>query len=146
MTEKREIIARAKKFFNDLNQETMDLVDDFYDQDVVFKDPLVSFDNRQSLKNYYKGLYHQVNFIRFTFENEMVSKYKCSFSWTMEMSCGLNKGEPMLVDGISTIRFGGKEGKVVYHRDYYDMGEFVYERIPIVKNVVKFIKKKMLAH
>ena len=52
----------------------------------------------------------------------------------------------MAVDGISTIRFGGKEGKAVYHRDYYDMGEFVYERIPVVKNIIKLIKKKMLAH
>lgn len=146
MTHHNDILERAKKFFNDLNKDTMDLVDEFYDQDIVFKDPLVSFNNGQSLKDYYKGLYHQVTFIRFTFQNEVVSGSQCSFSWTMEMTCGLNKGKPMTVDGISTIRFGGKEGKAVYHRDYYDMGEFVYERIPVVKSVIKLIKKKMLAH
>jgi len=124
----------------------MDAVDEFYDQDIVFKDPLVSFSNRPSLKDYYRRLYNNVSSIHFTFANEVVSGSECSFSWTMTMTCGLNKGEPMSVDGISTIRFGGKEGKAIYHRDYYDMGEFVYERIPVVNNIIKLIKKKMLAH
>ena len=146
MTHKKEILERAKKFFNQLNKDTMELVDDFYDKEVVFKDPLVSFGDRQALKDYYKGLYDQVSFIRFTFENEVVSGSECSFSWKMEMTCGLNKGEKMSVDGISTIRFGGKEGKAIYHRDYYDMGEFVYERIPVVKSIIKLIKKNMLKH
>lgn len=146
MTKRNSPLQRSKEFFNHLNKETMDLVDDFYDQDVVFKDPLVLFSNRQPLKEYYRGLYQNVSLIRFTFENEVLSGPQCTFSWTMEMTCGLNNGEPMSVNGISTIRFGGKEGKAVYHRDYYDMGEFVYERIPIVKSVIKLIKKKMLAH
>lgn len=141
-----DILERAKKFFNDLNNETMDAVDEFYDQDVVFKDPLVSFSHRQALKDYYKGLYNNVQSIQFTFANEIVSGSKCSFSWTMTMTCGLNKGKPMSVDGMSTISFGGPEGKAVYHRDYYDMGEFVYEQLPVIKNIIKLIKKKMLAH
>jgi hypothetical protein len=146
MTHNTDIIERTKKFFNHLNKETIDAVNDFYDQEIAFKDPLVSFSNRLSLKDYYRGLYNNVSSIHFTFENEIQNGLECSLSWTMEMTCGLNNGNPMAVDGISTIRFGGKEGKAIYHRDYYDMGEFVYERIPIVKNVIKLIKKKLLAH
>ena len=141
-----DILERAKEFFNYLNKDTMESVNDFYDENIVFKDPLVSFTNRKALRDYYQGLYNNVSSIHFTFENEVVTESECTFSWSMHMVCGLNGGKPMVVDGISTIRFGGKEGKAIFHRDYYDMGEFVYERIPIVKNIISVIKKKMLEH
>jgi hypothetical protein len=31
----------------------------------------------------------------------------------------------------------------MFHRDYFDLGEFVYERIPVLNSVVKFIKNRM---
>ncbi len=55
----------------------------------------------------------------------------------------LNSGREITVDGVSLITFRGAEGKVISHRDYFDMGEFIYERVPILSSVIGFIKNKM---
>jgi hypothetical protein len=61
---------------------------------------------------------------------------------TLETS-KLNGGKPFSVEGNSVIVFGGPEGKAIYHRDYFDMGEFVYERIPVLGALVRYIKEQM---
>ena len=57
----------------------------------------------------------------------------------------LNAGKPIAVDGVSVIKVGGMQGKVIYHRDYFDMGAFIYEHIPLLGNVIKGIKAKMIS-
>jgi hypothetical protein len=41
------------------------------------------------------------------------------------------------------IPFAGKDGKVISDRDYFDMGEFIYERVPVLRSVIGYIKRKM---
>jgi len=35
---------------------------------------------------------------------------------------------------------------VIYHRDYFDMGAFVYENIPVLGSVVRYTKKRLSKH
>ena len=63
--------------------------------------------------------------------------------WVMTLKTKkLNKGKPIIVPGSSHIRYN-EEGKAIYHRDYFDMGEMVYSHVPIVGRMVNFVKKKM---
>ena len=59
---------------------------------------------------------------------------------------GLKGGERVLLDGTSHIRYGGESGKVIYHRDYFDMGAFVYENIPVLGPIVRYTKKRLSKH
>ena len=53
----------------------------------------------------------------------------------------LNDGKMFEVIGGSEIHF--KDGLVIYHRDYFDMGEFIYERISVIGFIVKKIKDRL---
>ena len=53
----------------------------------------------------------------------------------------LNKGKEFVVQGVSEIHF--ENNLVTYHRDYFDMGEMVYERIPIFGWITKKIKNRL---
>ncbi|HGP4674712.1 TPA: nuclear transport factor 2 family protein, partial [Vibrio cholerae O1] len=35
------------------------------------------------------------------------------------------------------------EGKVTYHRDYFDMGEMLYEQLPVLGQVIRAIKRRL---
>jgi len=67
-------------------------------------------------------------------------------AWKMIMESKLNGGKPTELDALSYIKFGGSENKAIYHRDYYDMGQFVYEYVPILKNIIKLVKRKLSSH
>ena len=54
----------------------------------------------------------------------------------------LDKARPIIVDGISHIRYNSA-GEAEYHRDYFDMGQMIYDHVPFVRGMVKFVDKRM---
>jgi limonene-1,2-epoxide hydrolase len=53
----------------------------------------------------------------------------------------MNKGKPIAVDGITMLKIA--DDRVVYHRDYYDLGQMVYENIPLIGRLIKKIKRAL---
>lgn len=142
-----QIHSKAKGFFISLNKNTMGLVDEFYDENIVFRDPLVEINNRKQMKNYYANMYKNVESVAWSFSDEISDKDNCVLAWKMTLQAkNFNGNKPLVVDGVSVIKFGGKEGKAIYHRDYFDLGAFVYEGLPVLGSMVRFVKKKMASH
>ena len=135
--------ARLQRFFAELNRDTMHLVDAFYDEQVHFRDPIVEIRGRQAMRRYYAGLYANVTAIRFEFSEIMTTDDDVAAVWTMRLNAsGLNGGKTVVVPGISHFRFGSGD-QVVYHRDYFDMGPFIYEHVPVLKQIVRFVKSRL---
>ncbi|MCA9400021.1 MAG: nuclear transport factor 2 family protein [Candidatus Omnitrophica bacterium] len=137
------------KFFVELNKDTMHLVDAFYDESIVFQDPLISLNGRQAMRQYYERMYKNVEYIHFDITDEIFleGEGKATLVWRMTLIAKhFNGNKPLKLDGVSVIHFGGKDGKAVYHRDYFDMGAFVYESVPLLGSIIRFIKKKMRTH
>lgn len=133
-----------QEFFNLFSKDRMDLVEQFYDPDIHFMDPMVNFQTRDELKRYYEKLYQNVDSIRFDFSAEAKDGDTHIAVWKMILTAKkFNGGKPVIVDGVSHVRFGGKEGKAVYHRDYFDMGAFVYEHVPVLSGLIRLVKKIM---
>jgi hypothetical protein len=140
-------LSEIESLFNNFNSDTIHLADDFYDTDVVFLDPIVELRGRDALKAYYADMYENVTSIRFDFSGGMEKDDEVVVFWTMEVRAkGLKGGEPVLLDGVSHIRYGGDSGRVIYHRDYFDMGAFVYENVPVLGSIVRYAKKRLSKH
>ncbi len=136
-------LERSKKFFEDLNINTMNLVDEFYDPQVVFQDPIHILQGSSQVKSYYENLYKNVDSIRFEFLEAIESGRTVSLTWRMHLKTpALNDGQEFSVDGVSIIHFG-ENSKVLRHRDFFDMGEFVYERVSVLKWIIQYIKGRM---
>lgn len=52
----------------------------------------------------------------------------------------LNGGSEFRVAGVSIIKFNDK---IYSHRDYFDLGAMLYEQLPIIRTLTKFIKRKL---
>ena len=136
-------LENSKIFFDKLSAQNIELVDRFYDTNIVFQDPVHQLKGVDSVRNYYKGLYENVDAIRFEYGKGIEAGDSVSLPWRMFLKTqSINSGKEITVDGVSLITFNSN-GKAVSHRDYFDMGEFVYERVPVLKSVVGYIKKKL---
>ena len=129
--------------FNTLNKDNFSqVVDEFYHEEIEFTDPVERIKGREGIKQYYGNMYKNVKEIKFHF-SEMVTQGDTVVGiWVMTLKTdSLNGGEPYQIEGNSVIRF--KDGKAIYHRDYFDMGAFIYERVPVIGWLVRKVKAKL---
>jgi len=134
----------SKDFFTQLNSQSMHLIEEFYDEKIVFVDPLGQHSGQASIKEYYTKLYKGAEYVRFEFEDQIKQENSEVLFWKMTLkSPNLNGGNEYTVPGNSHFVFSPTTQKCVYHRDYFDMGDFVYERVPILKSIIRFVKSKL---
>ncbi len=130
-------------FFQNLTKDKLHLVTEFYHPQVKFIDPVETLDSAEKIKAYYAGMYKNVKTIKFDFSEFHEAGKTVVAVWTMTLETEkLNSGNPIKVDGNSVITFD-EQGKAIYHRDYFDMGAFIYEHVPVVGYFVRKIKSKM---
>ncbi len=135
--------AKIKYVFDNLRADNIVILDNFYAKDTTFIDPLGTHKGIQSVKDYYKNLYQNVKSIKFTYKDLVTNGNTHVLLWTMTLSAeGLNGGTPITLEGNSYIVFNDS-GLVSYHRDYFDMGEFIYEHIPVMGWTIKQVKKRL---
>lgn len=136
-------IEKIKEAYNYVNKDTLDFLDQFYSSDIEFVDPIGTHKGLRAVKAYYQRLYKSVEEIRFDFSETVSQGSSHVLIWKMTVKAkGLNGGKPVTVQGNSHLRVNDK-GQVCYHRDYFDMGEMFYERIPVLKWVVTTVKKAL---
>jgi limonene-1,2-epoxide hydrolase len=130
---------KIQYFFEKLNKDTMHLIPEFYDANVEFHDPVGMIKGSSKITSYYSSMYKNVKSIKFDFHEFIENGDMVVGVWKMTLVTEkLNGGEPIVVDGNSVIKF--KNGKAIYHRDYFDMGAFAYENIPVLGFIVKKVK------
>jgi predicted ester cyclase len=142
MTDTRK--EKIVKVFNELRADNLSILDKFYHPDIHFIDPVGEIKGLKELKEYYANMYQNVQEISFDFEKLVEQEDDIASFWTMNLKAkSLNKGQRVKVKGTSRIAFDNSTGLVIMHRDYFDMGEFIYEYIPLLKTIIKTIKKKI---
>lgn len=114
-----------------------------YSECVVFIDPVAKHKGIKAVEDYFRGLLHNADHCTFNIHEKLVTSVDSyTITWTMSYtSSRLNKNKPIKVDGISLLKI--QESKIVYHRDYYDLGQMVYEHVPLIGWLIKKIKRRM---
>jgi len=136
-----EFINHFKDIFNRLDARNLDLLDQIYSPQVSFRDPVHALQGLPALKAYYARLYTGVVSCRFDFEDEVIADGRCVLVWTMQFEhASFCRGQQLSLRGVSHLKFSDK---VWLHEDFFDMGAFIYERIPLLGGVVRAIKRRL---
>ncbi|WP_337843422.1 nuclear transport factor 2 family protein [Rheinheimera sp.] len=110
-----------------------------YHPQVQFQDPLHQVQGLESLLSYFAGLYSKLTQCKFQIDSVFYQGNSAALYWTMTYAHPqLNQGKPIRVEGHSLIR--GEQDKVVYHRDYLDAGQMLYEHLPVVGALIRWVK------
>ncbi|WP_456308855.1 nuclear transport factor 2 family protein [Serratia proteamaculans] len=113
-----------------------------YHPHVVFIDPVSHYDGVDALERYFAQLLKKVNYCRFDIQPALVQGDEASLFWRMEYSHpSLKKGHAMSLNGASHLRLA--ENRIIYQRDYYDLGAMIYEHVPMLGGAVRAIKARL---
>lgn len=141
-----ELKQKIKKNFNEFDGKNLEMLNGFYADNIQFADPVTQLRGLDKLKEYYAHAYKNVKSVNFEFGDIFNDGQTYAAPWTMHIAAkGLNGGKEFPVEGLSHFKFNNK-GLVVYHRDYLDLGQMVYEKLPVQGLIIKTIKKLMGSH
>ncbi len=135
-------IHAVGQVYQQLDKHTLSLLEGVYHQDVVFEDAAHTLEGWDALSGYFSSLYQNVNQCDFNILETQQVGDKGFLVWEMNLKHPkLKGGNPVLVKGVSHLKF--HEGRVIYHRDYFDLGEMLYENIPLLGSIIRSIKSKL---
>ncbi len=135
-------ISTVSQVYSKLSKENLHSLSQIYHQEVIFEDSAHKINGWKDLKRYFENLYQNVNSCHFDIHSEHQSEDSGFLVWTMHLSHPkLKGGSSVAVKGVSHVKFS--DGKVIHHRDYFDMGEMLYENLPVLGSVIRTIKQRL---
>ena len=124
-----------------LSTDNLSLLASIYHENVSFTDPIHQVQGFKNLQEYFQSMYKNLSECRFVINEVIVNKSEAAIYWDMTyIHPQLNKGKAVTVSGTSKIK--EQDNKIIYHRDYLDVGAMLYEQLPIIGKLITWIKAK----
>lgn len=135
-------IEKFTQFYQRLDAQSMQGLADIYAANVVFVDPVTKHEGLTALQHYFAKLLANTSACRFDIKQINQQGQHVFVSWQMHFSHPkLKAGKTISVEGVSELQI--VNDKIVFHRDYYDMGEMIYQNIPILGYLIRLIKNRL---
>lgn len=140
---KRPMKTKAfTQIYEALTKENCDSIQEIYHPDIVFEDPIHKTEGLTDLVAYLTDSYKNVHYCRFHITDTMEQDDQACVRWHMLLSHpALAKGKEIKVHGCSALRY--QEDLIIYHRDYFDVGEMVYQNLPVLSTVIGMIRQRL---
>jgi len=131
-------------FFENLNKDMK--IEEYafiFDEKVYFEDPFQKTYDLDSFYKIYEHMYETLYEPRFLVKEIALTNNIAYLQWSFIFK---TSKEAQIDDftGVSRVEFNEK-GKAISHIDYWDSSTNIYERIPILKNILRFIKNRIKA-
>lgn len=135
-------LERFEQFYASINEDTIKCLPEIYAGHVRFVDPVAQHNGLSELVEYFERLMANTQSCTCTIHSMLEQQDKVMLDWTMQFAHPrLNGGNLVNVDGVTVLKL--EQDRIVYHRDYYDMGQMIYEQVPLLGAVIKGVKKRM---
>ena len=136
-----KIIEEFSEYYQQLSFESLSELDRIYSQNAVFEDPVDRVEGLDDITKYFNRMLTNVTYCKFEIEEVLDTEQQAFVTWIMRFSHPkLIKGREIKLPGTSHIKF---DKTIYYQRDYYDLGGMIYEKIPILRFIIRKIKKRM---
>lgn len=139
-----DVMTRFKLLYKHLNAQTVsrEVLASCYGDAIVFLDPVHQVNGLDALTMYFEGMYENAARVDFDFGQMWQTEDKVFIRWQMHLEHSkLNSGNAVTVDGGSELLLNGN--RIVCHQDIFDMGQMLYEHIPVLSWAIKKIKQRL---
>ncbi len=142
MTSTAPILANYKKLFENLTLHTVE--EEFlqvFSSDVYFKDPFNAVHGLAQLQHIFRHMFATLHAPQFRIMDLAGSHNRGFLEWQFTFKLKAD-GASQLIKGVSKIEIN-EQGKVCSHIDYWDTGEYVYLKVPLLGWVIGMINKRL---
>src|SRR5512140_1510672 len=111
---------------------------EYYRDDACFRDPFHEVRGLPGIQRIFAAMFETMDDPRFTVSQRFANGPEIVLLWRLSFRL---RGASQSLDGASHLRLDG-QGLVALHRDYWDPAEGIYEKLPVLGALMRWIKRR----
>jgi len=135
-------VARVVAFFEQLSPSDLVRLGEVYAADARFKDPFNEVQGVPAISAVFEHMFRALETPRFIVLDIVANGDQCFLTW--DFLFRFKRYSPrveQVVRGATHLRFAA-DGRIALHRDYWDAAEELYEKLPAVGGLMRWLKRR----
>lgn len=135
-------IERIVSLFETFAPADVQRLREYYCDDAYFKDPFNEVRGVEPIQRIYAHMFDALDEPRFVVTQQMAQGAECWLAWEFQFRYRtIMKDRTQVVRGASHLLLAA-DGRIRSHRDYWDAAEEVYEKLPVIGWVMRWLKRQ----
>jgi steroid Delta-isomerase len=135
-------LNRLVNYFQALSPATVADMSRVYTEDAYFRDPFNEVTGIEPIKNIFGEMFVRLHEPRFVITEKIAQENSAILIWDFDFRIkSLKPNLARRIHGLSHVRFAA-DGRVNYHRDYWDAAGELYEQFPVIGSVMRWLKRR----
>ncbi len=135
-------VARVVALFEALTPADVARLGAYYADDARFKDPFNEVVGTAAIRRVFEHMYAALEQPRFVVRDIVAEGDQCFLTWDFLFRFRrFSPGVQQTVRGGSHLVFAD-DGRIALHRDYWDAAEELYEKLPAVGALMRWLKRR----
>jgi steroid delta-isomerase len=128
------------RFFETISPDSVAQLSSIYTEEVFFKDPFNEVRGIAAVRAIFAHMFEQVDAPRFVVTTSVLQDDQAFLTWDFLFRMKRFAREEQCIRGATHLRFD-EDGRVSFHREYWDAAEELYEKLPLLGAVMRGLKR-----
>ncbi len=137
-------VQRIIDFFEQLHAQDLQRLGDLYTADAAFKDPFNEVRGVAAIEQVFAHMFRSLDQPRFVVGDVLVQDDQCFLNWRFTFRLKRGRRDELRVRGASHLLLA-PDGRIRVHRDYWDAAEELYEKLPLLGALMRWLKRRVNA-
>jgi len=135
-------IARMVQLFETITPQNISRLGEFYDPKARFKDPFNEVVGIPAIGHIFAHMFVQLQQPRFVVTQQVLQGQQCFLTWEFKFAFkGFKTSQTQTILGATHLVLN-EAGLITLHRDYWDAAEELYEKIPMLGGLMRWLKRR----
>jgi hypothetical protein len=135
-------VDRIVQAFQTLTPAAVEALDTLYAPQAHFKDPFNDVRGVSEIQRIFRHMYANLDKPRFIITGRIEQGSQCFLTWEFRFCFRRFKpGQEQCILGGTHLEFN-ESGRITLHRDYWDAAEELYEKLPVVGSLMRWLKRR----
>ena len=135
-------VTRVVVFFETLTPASTAELQLLYEPQARFKDPFNDVRGVAAIMAIFEHMFVALHSPRFVVTQQVVQGEQCFLTWEFRFRFKSFKPDTERVILGATHLVFTPQGQISLHRDYWDAAEELYEKLPVVGSLMRWLKKR----
>jgi len=138
-------LQQVVHFFEHMRPSDVARLADIYAADAQFKDPFNDVQGIPAIEGIFAHMFEALDAPRFVITNQVLQGTQAFVTWDFLFAMQrMNHGATQTIRGATHFVLREERGvwRVAVHRDYWDAAEELYEKLPVVGSLMRWLKNR----